>query len=422
MKKLGFIVNPVAGIGGKVGLKGSDGAATLKKALDLGAVPESGKKALVTMKALAGESHNLDIYTYPGEMGEDICKAAGLDCTVLGHIDSGHTTPEDTMRAAVDLRDAGMDLILFAGGDGTARNVLDAVGTTIPVLGIPTGCKIHSGVYAVNPKTAGMLMGQYAEGKVRATKEAEVMDIDEDLFRQNIVQARLYGYLNVLDEKRLVQNLKSGRVASGPEAIGQIAVYFRETLEPDTLYVMGTGSTVAVLMKELGLPNTLLGVDLVYNGPAPAGASSSDIDTSAPADASASDHQDPAPSGASSSDTGTSAPVVVSDTGPHLIASDCTEAEILDALDKYPRAKIVVTVIGGQGYIFGRGNQQLSAEVIRRVGTENIIIAAGKEKVMLLPGFELHADTGDESINQMLSGYRQVIVGYEEKMVMKVTV
>ena len=79
MKKLGFIVNPVAGIGGKVGLKGSDGEATLKRALELGAVAESGKKALVAMRALKEAAGALDIYTYPRKMGADICKEAGLD-------------------------------------------------------------------------------------------------------------------------------------------------------------------------------------------------------------------------------------------------------------------------------------------------------------------------------------------------------
>ena len=371
MKKLGFIVNPVAGIGGKVGLKGSDGAATLKKALDLGAVPESGKKALVTMKALAGESHNLDIYTYPGEMGEDICKAAGLNCTVLGHIDSGHTTPEDTMRAAVNLRDAGMDLILFAGGDGTARNVLDAVGTTIPVLGIPTGCKIHSGVYAVNPKTAGMLMGQYAEGKVRETKEAEVMDIDEDLFRQGIVQARLYGYLQIPNETKMVQNLKSGRGFSESASIDLLSNYIADTWEEDTLYVVGTGSTTAAIMKKVGVPNTLLGVDLVY--------------------------------------------------GHKLIASDCTEKEILEVIKDYDKVKILVTVIGGQGYIFGRGNQQISASVIKAVGKENIIVAASQAKMLSFIGKPLFVDTGDEEVNAYLRGYIKVIVGYERTLVVRVS-
>jgi len=371
MKKLGFIVNPVAGIGGKVGLKGSDGTETLKKAMELGAVPESGKKALVTMKALAEVAGEFDIYTYPREMGEDICKAAGLNYTVIGEINSGSTTPEDTIRAARMLRDQKLDLILFAGGDGTARNIMDAVGTSIPVLGIPTGCKIHSGVYAVNPKTAGMLMGQFAQGKVRETKEAEVMDIDEDLFRKGVVQAKLYGYLQIPNETKMVQNLKSGRGFSENASIELLSNYIADTWEDDTLYVVGTGSTTAAIMKKLNLPNTLLGVDLVY--------------------------------------------------GHEVIASDCTEKIILDTIQKYQKVKIIVTVIGGQGYIFGRGNQQISAAVIKAVGKENIIVAASQNKMLSLFGKPLYVDTGDEEVNEYLKGYMRVIIGYERTLMAKVS-
>ena len=169
MKRLGFIVNPVAGIGGKVGLKGSDGQEILEKALELGAVKESGLKALVTMKILKQAESELEIFTWPKEMGEDVCKKAGLRATVLGDIYSGQTTPEDTIRAARKMSQLGLDLILFVGGDGTARNIMDAVGTQTVVLGIPAGCKIHSGVYALNPKTAGQLMLEYVQGKVKET-------------------------------------------------------------------------------------------------------------------------------------------------------------------------------------------------------------------------------------------------------------
>lgn len=364
MKRLGFIVNPVAGIGGKVGLKGSDGLETLEKALELGAVPESGKKALVTMAALKEVAGELEIYTCPGEMGADVCAQAGLEATVVGEIASGKTTPEDTIRAAQSLRDLNLDLILFAGGDGTARNIMDAVGTSVTVLGIPTGCKIHSGVYALNPRTAGMLMAQFAQGKVQETKEAEVMDIDEELFRQGVVQARLYGYLKIPNERKMVQNLKSGRGYSESASIDMVSNYIADCMKDGVLYIVGTGSTTAAIMKKLALPNTLLGVDLVYN------------------------HE--------------------------VIASDCTEREILAALDQYGRAKIVVTVIGGQGYIFGRGNQQISAEVIRRVGKENIIVAASRDKILSLFGQSLYVDTGNEEVNRMLRGYIRVIVGYED--------
>lgn len=375
-KKIGFIVNPVAGIGGKVGLKGSDGTAVLKKARELGAVPESGKKAALTLKILKHTEHLLEFYTYPGEMGAIVCQAAGIPYTVIGRAESASdpkadTTAEDTIHAAKELRDRKVDLILFAGGDGTARDILDAVGTTIPVLGIPTGCKIHSGVYAVNPRIAGMIVEQYARGKIQEAVEAEVMDIDEEQFRQGIVQARLYGYLMIPNERALIQSPKSAGACREMDSLEMLSDYIAEIWEEDTLYIVGTGSTTAAIMKNMNLPNTLLGVDLVYR--------------------------------------------------KQVIASDCTEKEILDIMSNYKNTKIIVTVIGGQGYLFGRGNQQISAEIIRRVGKENIIVAATKNKLLSLLGKPLYVDTGDEKINRYLEGYLRVIVGYGEIVMAKVT-
>ena len=215
-----------------------------------------------------------------------------------------------------------------------------------------------------------MLMGQYALGKVRETREAEVMDIDEDLFRQGIVQARLYGYLQVPNESKMVQNLKSGRGFSESASVELLSNYIADTWEDDTLYIVGTGSTIAAIMKRLGLQNTLLGVDLVYGGA--------------------------------------------------VIASDCTEQEILRTMENYDKVRILVTVIGGQGYIFGRGNQQISASIIK-VGRENIIVAASKNKMLSLFGKSLYVDTGDEEVNQALAGYIRVIVGYGESVMAKVS-
>ncbi|MDR3225622.1 MAG: ATP-NAD kinase family protein [Clostridiales Family XIII bacterium] len=384
MFKLGLIVNPVAGIGGKVGLKGSDGAETQKKALCMGAKPESGDKTRTAIRQLlekmgeragargsaeasgnAGAEENaIEILTFPGEMGADIVRDFDFPCRVIGTIAPGATTASDTAAAAVALRDAQADLILFAGGDGTARDVLDAVGMTIPVLGIPAGCKIHSGVYAINPKAAGDLAAKYVEGLIRETKESEVMDIDEDLFRENIVNAKLYGYLKVPKETRMMQNMKSGRSNSESGSVEQIARYLTDTMEDDALYIFGGGSTTMKIMETAGLTGTLLGVDLVH--------------------------------------------------GKRMHKADATENDILAALDEHPKAKIIVTVIGGQGYVFGRGNQQISAEVLRRVGKENIIVAASKDKMYSLFGKSLLADTGDEDMNERLCGYYRVVVGYEE--------
>lgn len=370
MHKIGLIINPVAGIGGKVGLKGSDGAETQRRALCLGAKPESNNKAKIMLGELACVREEVEILTYPGEMGEDAAKSCGLKTQVFGAIQAGGTTPEDTAQAAHDLAEAGAEIILFAGGDGTARNILDAVGVSIPVLGIPAGCKIHSAVYALNPKRAGELALKYVHGGIKEYREAEVMDIDEDLFRQDIVQARLYGYLRIPAERALVQNMKSGRGASEHVLAAQMAQYVADTMEPDTLYIVGPGSTTRGIMEKLGLKNTLLGVDLVYNRA--------------------------------------------------LIANDATEGDILFALEKYPNARIIITVIGGQGYVFGRGNQQISANVIRRVGKENIMIVASKDKMLSLIGTSLYVDTGDEEINKTMCGYYKITTGYEDYIMFKV--
>lgn len=378
MTKIGLIVNPVAGIGGRVGLKGSDGTETLQKAFELGAAPESGEKAAAALRVLKSVEDSAEFFACSGEMGEDACKAAGIDCKVIAvsgnMVSKGNdTTSADTVRAARTFLDMGVDLILFAGGDGTARDIMDAVGTKATVLGIPAGCKIHSGVYALNPRKAGELAVRCVQGKVRGVKEAEVMDIDEELFREGKVQSRLYGYLRIPDEAFMVQNVKSGSGYSEQGSIERLSDYIADTWERDTLYIVGGGSTTANIMRKMNLPYTLLGIDLVYDG--------------------------------------------------QTIAADCTEKEILGAIERHApgKMKVLVTVIGGQGYLFGRGNQQISAEVLRRVGKENIIVAASPDKMLSFLGKSLYVDTGDEEVNRYLTGYMRVIVGYGEYAVIKVS-
>jgi predicted polyphosphate/ATP-dependent NAD kinase len=374
MKRIGLIVNPIAGMGGRVGLKGSDGKETLELARKLGAVPECPKKAFIALKQIKNNFNgDVRIISYPATMGENEALEAGFQPKVIGKINPAETTLEDTIQAAKDLRDAEVDLIFFAGGDGTARNIFDALGEQkIAVLGIPGGVKIHSAVYAINPKTAGDLVVQYLEGKVKDLKISEVMDIDEDAFRKGVVTAKLYGYLHVPNEKRMVQNMKSGRGYSEEAALDQLSRYFADIMVPDTHYIVGTGSTTKKILDKLGEEGTLLGVDLVY--------------------------------------------------GRKIVAKDVNEKGILDFLAiSNKNVKMIVTVIGGQGYIFGRGNQQLSPDVIRQVGLDNIIIAASKPKMLSLFGKPLLVDTGDEELNVELSGYRRVYVGYEDSVMFKIT-
>jgi predicted polyphosphate/ATP-dependent NAD kinase len=366
-KRLGLIVNPVAGIGGRVGLKGSDGAEIQKKALALGAVPQSLNRAIQALERLKPVD---EIITYPGEMGEEAARACGFEPTVIGSIRPGNTTPEDTMNAAREMLRLHVDLLLFAGGDGTARDIYNAIGEKLPALGIPAGVKIHSAVFGANPISAGDLAASYLRGKVSNLREAEVMDIDEEAFRQGIVSARLYGYLKVPFQRRLLQGLKTPSSPGERAAMASIAADVVSNMEDGWLYIIGPGTTTRAITSRLGLDKTLIGVDVVAEG--------------------------------------------------ELVATDVNESQLLELLKKR-KAKIVVTPIGGQGYIFGRGNQQISPKVIEKVGRENIIVVSTTGKIHSLRGRPLWVDTGDRAVDKMLSGYTRVITGYDERIVYKVS-
>jgi predicted polyphosphate/ATP-dependent NAD kinase len=379
-ERLGLIVNPVAGIGGTVGLKGSDGADVQRKALALGAVPQSLNRAILALERVRSVDL-LEIVTYPGEMGADAVRACGLEPTVIGAIQPGATMPADTRNAAREMQRMGVRLLLFAGGDGTARDVYNAVGDDLPALGIPAGVKIHSAVYATNPRSAGDLAASYLQGKTIAMREAEVMDIDEQAFRQGIVSARLYGYLQVPFERRLLQGLKTPSLPGEQSAMAEIAADIVKKMEDGWLYVIGPGTTTRAIASRLGLSKTLIGVDVAAVR-SPAG-----------------------------------------DGG--LIAADVNESQLLELLQGR-QAKIIVTPIGGQGYIFGRGNQQISPKVIRRVAAnserpaDNIIVVSTIGKIHSLGGRPLRVDTGDRALDEMLSGYVRVVTGYDEQIVYKV--
>jgi len=367
-KKLGLIVNPVAGIGGRVGLKGSDGAEIQKKALELGAAPESQDRAIQALERIKGVD-GLEIVTYPGEMGEDAVRSCGFEPTVIGSIEPGATTAQDTQDGAQEIMHMGADLLLFAGGDGTARDMYQAVGLDVPVLGIPAGVKIHSAVYATNPASGGELAALYLQGRVNRLREAEVMDIDEEAVRQGVVSAKLYGYLKIPFRTSLVQSLKTPS-AGEATSLASIAYDVVENLEDDLLYIIGPGTTTRAITDELGLQKTLIGVDVVLN--------------------------------------------------QKLLAADVNEAQLLNLL-KGRRARIIVTLIGGQGYIFGRGNQQISPRVIKKVGRKNIIVVSTKEKLYALGQQPLWVDTGDQDVDRMLTGYIRVVTGYNERAVRKVS-
>ena len=179
MKKLGLIVNPIAGMGGRCGLKGTDGVEILERARSLGGVPEAPDRAVTALRQMAHLKDLIEVVTVSGDMGETEARTAGFEPVVLLSTAGDATSSVDTRRAAEEMAAAGVDLLLFAGGDGTARDVYASVGDQQTCLGIPAGCKIHSGVYGVNPRNAGELAALFLSGTVSKTKTAEVMDIDE---------------------------------------------------------------------------------------------------------------------------------------------------------------------------------------------------------------------------------------------------
>jgi len=373
--RLGLIINPLAGLGGSVALKGSDGAAIVKAAMTLGAKPQAQSRVRMALEQVHPLKQQIHIYTAANEMGEYLCQDMGFDVTVIADNTAGDTHAEDTEKAVVALVKQGIDLLVFAGGDGTARNVFNALQAlqkidVLPVIGIPAGCKIHSAVYAVTPVHAGELLSLLIRGRPLAVKEASVMDIDEEAFRHDQVKARRYGHLIVPAENQYMQNMKEGGVEHEELVLQDIAAFVIDGMEDDVLYFVGSGTTPKAIMDELGLASTLLGVDVVKNR--------------------------------------------------ELLASDVNEQQILALLEDHPRAKIILTIIGGQGHLLGRGNQQFSPEVLRHIGKENIKVIATAAKIRALDGQPIRVDSGDEKLNDELSAMTQVITGYDEQVLYKI--
>lgn len=368
--RLGLVINPLAGLGGSVGLKGSDGVA--EEALALGAEPKAIKRMMQALEVIAPFAKDIEIITASGVMGEDAANALGFNTRVV-YQTPDKTQAVDTQAVVRTLLNEPLDLLLFAGGDGTARDVYSVfeqavIDDKLPVLGVPAGVKIHSGVYGITPHAAGMVVKMLLEGELVSLMSADVMDIDEVAFRQGTVRAKRFGELLVPAEPRYVQAVKMGGKEVDELVLADIAADVIQQME-DELYIMGSGSTVAFVMEELGLDNTLLGVDLI---------------------------QDKA-----------------------LVASDLTAKQLLDFTQDKP-AKLVITLIGGQGHILGRGNQQLSPELIRRLGKDNIIILATKTKLKALEGRPLIVDSGDPQLDRELCGYYKVTTGYHDYVMYQV--
>jgi len=299
-----------------------------------------------------------------------VAEQCGFKPQVTGQHTDIPTRAEDTQRAAKAMLDLAVELLLFAGGDGTARDIYTAVGKDITVLGIPAGVKIHSAVFASNPRSAGEIVCRYLSGKRLNIREGEVIDLDEESYRSGIISTRLYGYLKVPYLANLVQNQKVPTPSSDSVRMQTIAIDVIECMQAGWYYVLGPGTTTRAIAEQLGLPKTLVGVD-VY-------------------------------------------------TKEGVIALDVNEAQLLTLIEKQP-SKIIITPIGGQGFIFGRGNQPISPRVLQKTGRDNIIVVSLVEKLNALKGEALLVDSGEAEVDKLLEGYMTIVTGYHEKVVYRVT-
>lgn len=367
MFRLGVIVNPYAGLGGSVGLKGSDGETIRAEALARGAEMRAPQRMARALHLLTEFREQIEIFCFAGDMGEIAARESGFTTHVIGAAQYSPSEASDTRAAVNALLNHSVDLILFAGGDGTARLIADVIGSRQPVLGVPAGVKMHSGVYAISPEAAGEIVKQLISGKLVNVAERDVKDIDEEAFRNGQVRARFYGTLLVPEDSQFLQQVKNAGTERDELAQLDVAHEMIQQLQQDILYFVGPGSTTHLFLQELGLEGSLLGVDILFNN--------------------------------------------------ELIAVDVTASQILEQLEQFSGpTKIIVTAIGGQGHVLGRGNQQFTPDVLKRIGKENIIIIAARGKILALNGRPLLLDTNDPHLDKSFSGYVRVITGYNESI------
>ncbi len=373
---IGLLVNPIAGMGGRVGLKGTDGV--YAEALRRGAVPVAPGRAREFLDALREYmtviKSEVDIITCPGPMGEAVFDGLQLRHKTVDVKISQVTDANDTRICVKALYDAGVRTLVFVGGDGTARDILDAVKEydlqDLMVIGVPSGVKMYSGIFVISPRDAAAVVQLVAEGRATPT-EFEVMDADEEAVREDRFIIRLYGYLTGPAVPARFQGSKqaSPETVDEHEAQEAIAKYVIEKMRPGDTYILGPGTTVKNVADRLGIKKTTLGVDVYTEG---------------------------------------------------RVYNDVNESQLLEIIKDFSRSWIVVSPIGHQGMLFGRGNQQISPSIIQRVGRDHILVLMTPSKLRSIEGGVLRVDTGDARVDEMLRGYMRVITDYAEIRLVKV--
>ena len=370
MKRLGFIVNPIAGLGGPAGFRGTDAPGIVEKALELGVVPtsaERGGRALSKLTSL--------------RTIEVLCPPAPMGCQVASHVLLSHeiktldmtlperTSAEHTIVASSMLIELGVDLILFVGGDGTARDVMDVVGKSIPALGVPAGVKVFSAVFGITPEDSGLITRHYFDEGL-PVRLAEVLDVDEEAYMRDELKIRLYGYLRIPYEGSHLQAAKQPSSLAGDEDVQRrsIAKYIMEELKDGVLYVLGPGLTVSEIARQLGINKTLLGVAVILNG--------------------------------------------------GLIAKDVNEVVLREIVERYDLpVKVIISPLGGSGLLLGRGNQQIGESMLEKIGPEDLIVVATPTKLSGMDSLKVDLS---ESLNRKFRRYQRITTGYREETFVRV--
>lgn len=376
MVRIGFLVNPIAGMGGRVGLKGTD--SVVGEAVRRGAKPTANMRALETLREFkrlidgVPSPPAVEWLTATGDMGYDALRTAGFTAIEIVHSAPVASSARDTRSVVERFLAAGADLVLFCGGDGTARDVCAVTGEATPVLGIPAGVKMYSGVFGITPARTAQILMRYLTKDI-GLAHAEIVDLDEDKYRRDEWAVRLYMSARTPFEPTYLQSAKALIAGVDDEAIkDEIAAQMCEDIEanPRTLYLLGPGSTVQAVGRALQADKTLLGIDAVAGG--------------------------------------------------KVVGKDLTERRTLDLLDRYPDCKLVLSPIGAQGFLLGRGNQPLSPAVVRRIGIGNIVIIATPAKLARTP--LLRVDTGDAGLDTALISrkFLAVVVGYRRQRMVEV--
>lgn len=372
---LGLIINPISGMGGSVGLKGTDGKETLLKALKLGAKPSALERARELLSELESLKSRIKFITCPNFMGEFLLKEFNFEfetiCDpIFNDVNDIHlTTAEHTKRAALIMKSIeSLKIILFVGGDGTARDIVDAINEDKPCLGIPAGVKIYSSVFSLNPRLASTLIIQFLWNEI-PLKEEDVLDIDEEEFRKGRLVSKLYGHLLIPYNPEYIQFSKIATPFSDLVSQERIANRIIELLEKDIYYLLGPGTTTKAVADALNQKKTVLGVDLLFN--------------------------------------------------KKIVELDLNEEQILKQI-KGKRAKIIVSLIGNQGFLFGRGNLQFTPTILKQIGTKNIIIISTKYKIENIPNQKLRLDTRSAELDREMAGLYKIITDYDETKICKV--